>query len=72
MRKALREKEQRGFNMKIFIHPELGELTVPTIGQLEKMSFTGITMALDGCLVEPDGYCEHGFPSWFIQLGICQ
>jgi hypothetical protein len=25
--------------------------------------------ATDGCWVEPDGYCEHGKPSWAIVLG---
>lgn len=22
----------------------------------------------DGCWVEPDGTCEHGYPSWMLQL----
>ena len=26
--------------------------------------------ALDGCTVEPDGVCSHGYPSWLIQLGL--
>lgn len=26
--------------------------------------------ALDGCTVEPDGTCHHGYPSWLIQLGL--
>lgn len=25
-------------------------------------------LALDGCEVEPDGTCEHGFPSWLVYL----
>lgn len=25
--------------------------------------------ATDGCTVEPDGTCPHGYPSWLIQLG---
>lgn len=25
--------------------------------------------ALDGCWVEPDGYCPHGHPSWLLSLG---
>jgi hypothetical protein len=24
----------------------------------------------EGCWVEHDGYCEHGYPSWFIALGL--
>ena len=30
----------------------------------------GVAEATDGCRVELDGYCEHGNPSWFIELGI--
>jgi len=26
--------------------------------------------ATDGCLVEPDGTCEHGHPSWLRRLGV--
>lgn len=26
--------------------------------------------ALDGCIVEPDGSCEHGSPSWLRKLGL--
>ena len=26
------------------------------------------TEATDGCLVEPDGLCPHGHPSWLIVL----
>lgn len=28
------------------------------------------TEAVDGCIVEPDGTCEHGSPSWLLVLGI--
>jgi len=24
----------------------------------------------DGCWVEPDGTCQHGYPSWLIILGM--
>jgi hypothetical protein len=24
----------------------------------------------DGYFVEPDGYCEHGQPSWLLALGL--
>ena len=27
--------------------------------------YDGIAEAVDGCRVEPDGYCPHGYPSWF-------
>jgi hypothetical protein len=26
--------------------------------------------ATDGCMVEPDGVCEHNYPSWLIHLNI--
>ena len=26
--------------------------------------------ATDGCIVEPDGICEHGYPSWLLELGL--
>jgi len=26
--------------------------------------------ATDGCIVETDGTCEHGHPSWLIVLGM--
>jgi len=29
----------------------------------------GICEATDGCLVEPDGVCEHSHPSWLVRLG---
>jgi len=29
----------------------------------------GVCEATDGCIVEPDGTCEHGCPSWLIRLG---
>jgi hypothetical protein len=26
----------------------------------------GVIEATDGCSVEPDGTCEHGYPSWLL------
>lgn len=26
--------------------------------------------ATDGCVVEPDGECEHGHPSWLLVEGV--
>lgn len=26
--------------------------------------------ALDGCAVEEDGYCRHGWPSWLVYAGV--
>lgn len=27
-------------------------------------------LATDGCVVEPDGVCPHGHPSWPLRLGL--
>ncbi|MDG6938493.1 MAG: hypothetical protein JRN42_08175 [Nitrososphaerota archaeon] len=24
----------------------------------------------DGCMVEPDGICEHGHPTWLVRFGL--
>jgi len=40
----------------------------PSIEELEEMVFDSICEATDGCMVEPDGVCPHGYPSWMIQL----
>ncbi len=42
----------------------------PTLEELEEMMDEGYCLATDGCTVEPDGYCEHGKPSWLIVLGL--
>ena len=41
----------------------------PTMDQLEWGTFDSGVEATDGCLVEPDGWCEHGHPSWLLKLG---
>ena len=30
----------------------------------------GVVEATDGCMVEPDGICRHGHPSWLLRLGL--
>ena len=42
----------------------------PSMGTLNKWVENGIAKALDGCRVEPDGTCEHHFPSWILALGM--
>lgn len=48
----------------------------PTVPQpsLELMmqweSGDGGCESTDGCWVEPDGQCEHGYPSWLLYLGL--
>lgn len=43
----------------------------PPMDRIEQMVFDMIPCeAVDGCITEPDGRCEHGYPSWPIALGI--
>ncbi len=41
----------------------------PSLEQLGSWSFDGIAEATDGCIIETDGVCPHGHPSWLLQLG---
>ena len=43
---------------------------VPDLEQLTEWVSDGICEATDGCIVEPDGTCEHGRPSWLLRLGM--
>lgn len=49
-----------------------GRLYPPTAGQLEDAMFDGTCEAAceHQCVVEPDGYCEHGRPSWLLAYGL--
>lgn len=42
----------------------------PDIDQISEWVSDSVCEAVDGCMVEPDGTCEHGFPSWLLQLGM--
>lgn len=46
------------------------EFPIPGLDEIEDWVNNGYAFATDGCEVEPDGYCEHGCPSWLIQLGL--
>lgn len=39
---------------------------------LEKYGYESVVPACcdEGCTVEPDGTCEHGYPSFMIALGV--
>ena len=43
---------------------------VPDLETLESWLWDAVVEATDGCLVEPDGTCPHGYPSWLIELGL--
>jgi hypothetical protein len=43
----------------------------PTEEDIRDMVFDAMTPeATDGCPIEPDGVCQHGHPSWLLQLGL--
>lgn len=42
----------------------------PSEKTLRHWMFDGVAKALDGCRVEPDGSCQHGYPSWLRAMGI--
>jgi hypothetical protein len=42
----------------------------PSEEQLKIWVIDSVVDATDGCRVEPDGVCPHGYPSWLIQLGL--
>ena len=52
--------------------PDWPEPTEPTPSdeQLAYWVFDSVCDATDGCMVEPDGVCEHGCPSWLRYLGL--
>ena len=51
-------------------YPDAIKVRMPSQRQLEVWSYDSICESIDGCTVEPDGECEHGFPSWLIALGL--
>ena len=42
----------------------------PTMEDLEEWTYDSVCEATDGCIVEPDGRCEHGHRSWLLVLGM--
>jgi hypothetical protein len=49
-------------------HKVVGEK--PTMEQLEEWVYDSVAEATDGCIVEPDGRCEHGHASWLLAYGL--
>ncbi|MDQ4119848.1 MAG: hypothetical protein M3209_00090 [Acidobacteriota bacterium] len=52
------------------IEREIDEREAPPLEVLEQMADAGYSKATDGCTVEPDGECKHGYRSWLIELGL--
>lgn len=46
--------------------PEGKEVKFPSNRTLEKYNWESVAKTPCGCRVEPDGWCEHGNPSWLI------
>jgi hypothetical protein len=42
----------------------------PSIKTMQRWLYDGVAKTPCGCRVEPDGYCNHGKPSWLIILGL--
>jgi hypothetical protein len=42
----------------------------PSLEQLEDWALDSNCEATDGCVVECDGVCPDGHPSWLIKLGM--
>ena len=42
----------------------------PSLSTLAKWDWDGYSKTPDGCKVEVDGYCCHGFPSWSLICGL--
>lgn len=53
-------------------YPEQSAIKVrkPSIDTLMNWDMDGGCESVDGCWVELDGVCEHGFPSWLLVLGM--
>ena len=42
----------------------------PTIATMERWMHDCVARSVSGARVEPDGYDEHGSPSWILVLGL--
>jgi hypothetical protein len=50
---------------------EVNRMRRPSLEELQRqLEDEGGCEAIDGCFVEPDGYCEHHQPSWLLALGL--
>ena len=61
------ETKKSNIDLEDAAHEYGGE---PDVDQLQEWENDGGCEALDGCWVEPDGHCSHGYPSWLIYMGL--
>jgi len=40
----------------------------PSAEDVMRWVVSGVCQTTDGCWVDPDGYCQHGKPSWLIVI----
>jgi len=50
-------------------YPNAIKVRKPSDRTLEQWAHDCGCEAIDGCWVEPDGECKHGYPSWLMALG---
>lgn len=51
-------------------YPSAIKCKPPTVATMDRWVSDGVARSIDGCRVEPDGECEHGYPSWLMALGL--
>ena len=51
----------------IYLEPTSEE---PDMEEFQEWLADSVCEATDGCIVEHDGVCEHGHPSWFLHFGL--
>ena len=62
-------KEGIDINQYYLDHPDAVRICKPPgVATLERWESNGYCKALDGCKVEPDGYCPHNLPSWLMVM----
>jgi hypothetical protein len=75
------EERASTYHLRVLPREELGEQvekeqTTPQAAQppdletLRAWEEEGHCEATDGCVVEPDGTCSHGYQSWLLELGL--
>jgi hypothetical protein len=61
--------DQLNQSQESIIRPKGQHRREPSIATMERWVMDGVAKATDGCRVEPDGHCQHGKPSWLLELG---
>ena len=63
-------KDDANFDVYKERYPSAIKVKVPSVATLERWSNDCRCKTIDGCFVEPDGECSHGYPSWLLALGL--